>query len=210
MLLLVLYATAWGSRAPLPLPQPRADRVPPRGRAGRPESAPRRVLGGQANGVLAGLLAYHALAAGLVTTTPRRCRRPGYGSLPARSSRSASTSGILASDLRHAPSCATTLIVSLGLLSGLLQSGVIAAAVALLFATQAVLDPGERMVYILTNMINRIKRRGLLPSAVSFGVAGCLSSSTEEDEYPTATPDSVTVYRFDRPLSGSRYRNDSQ
>ena len=61
-----------------------------------------------------------------------------------------------ASDLRHAPSCATTLIVSLGLLSGLLQSGVIVAAVALLFATQAVLDPGERMVYILTNLINRI------------------------------------------------------
>jgi len=84
----------------------------------------------------------------------------------------------------------TTLIVSLGLLSGLLQSGVIVAAVALVFATQAVLDPGERMVYILTNMVNRIKWRGLLPSAVSFGVAGCLSSSTEEDEYPTATPDS--------------------
>ena len=61
---------------------------------------------------------------------------------------------------------------------------------SLLFATRAVLDPGERMVYILTNMINRIKRRGLLPTAVSVDVAGCLSSSTEEDEYPTGTPDS--------------------
>jgi gas vesicle protein len=53
---------------------------------------------------------------------------------------------MLASDYRHAPACATTLIVLLGLLSGLAQGGIIVAAVALLLATRALLDPATGAV----------------------------------------------------------------
>jgi hypothetical protein len=60
---------------------------------------------------------------------------------------------MLATDLRHAPACATTLIVSLGLLSELVQGGVIVAAVALLLATQAVLDRAT------TQLTRRLERR---------------------------------------------------
>jgi hypothetical protein len=113
------------------------------------------VLGGHAIGVLAGLLAYHALAAGLVATTPP----PPLSTAGLRLAASAvvsvglTTGGMLATDLRHAPACATTLIVSLGLLSELVQGGVIVAAVALLLATQAVLDRAT------TQLTRRLERR---------------------------------------------------
>lgn len=42
------------------------------------------------------------------------------------------TGGMLASDLRHSPACATTLIVALGLLPGFSGAGAIAGGVVLL------------------------------------------------------------------------------
>jgi hypothetical protein len=154
-LLLVLGATAWVAGLPFLFPSlgPTASllAVAP----GAPESAPRRVLGGHAIGVLAGLLAYQALAAGLVATTPP----PPLSTAGLRLAASAvvsvglTTGGMLATDLRHAPACATTLIVSIGLLSELVQGGVIVAAVALLLTTQAVLDRAT------TQLTQRLERR---------------------------------------------------
>ena len=46
---------------------------------------------------------------------------------------------MLTTDLRHAPACATTLIVSLGLLTGLPEAAVILSAVLLLAAVDYLL-----------------------------------------------------------------------
>jgi CBS-domain-containing membrane protein len=101
-----------------------------------PESRPRRVLGGHALGVIAGLACYALLAAGTTVAAP-----PPAGSTAGLRltvagvvSVGLTTGAMLATDLRHAPACATTLIVSLGLLStpheGLLVVGSVAALVA--------------------------------------------------------------------------------
>jgi CBS-domain-containing membrane protein len=154
-LLLVLGATAWVAGLPFLFPSLGPTAYLLAVTPGAPESAPRRVLGGHAIGVLAGLLAYHALAAGLVATTPPSPLSTAGLRLAASAvvSVGLTTGGMLATDLRHAPACATTLIVSLGLLSELVQGGVIVAAVALLLATQAVLDRAT------TQLTQRLERR---------------------------------------------------
>lgn len=97
-------------------------------------SRPRRVLGGHAIGVLAGLLAYH-LVAGDVSLTG------STGAWSLSSLRLAlsgvlavalTTVGMLATDTGHAPACATTLIVGLGILSTPVEGGIVVVAVAAL------------------------------------------------------------------------------
>lgn len=95
----------------------------------------REVIGGHLCGVLGGLSAYVLLADGLVLTSP-----PPAGSWPAaRLAGSAALSvalttvGMLLTRTVHAPACATTLIVSLGLLSTLRDGLVIIVAVMILF-----------------------------------------------------------------------------
>ncbi|MFC7082139.1 HPP family protein [Halorussus caseinilyticus] len=57
-------------------------------RPSAPTSVPRRVAGGHAVGVLAGLVTYHAVASGLAVTAPRpRSRARARRSRPAASSR---------------------------------------------------------------------------------------------------------------------------
>lgn len=101
-----------------------------------PTSQPRRVLGGHAIGVVAGLLAYHAFASGLVVTDPAATMDPDTLRLAgsAMVSVSLTTAGMVATDLRHAPACATTLIVGLGLLSTPVDGVVVLAAISLLLA----------------------------------------------------------------------------
>ncbi|QFU82230.1 HPP family protein [Natronorubrum aibiense] len=99
-------------------------------------TAPRRVIGGHVIGVVAGLLVYHLLASGLSMTT---AADPASleGLRLAASGVFATTltaGGMLATDTRHPPACATTLIVSLGLLSTLLEGVLIVAAVVVLVA----------------------------------------------------------------------------
>lgn len=53
--------------------------------------------------------------------------------------------GMLATDTRHPPACATTLIVSLGLLSTLLEGAIIILAVVLLVVTHRLLLATERL-----------------------------------------------------------------
>ncbi|MFC7082138.1 hypothetical protein [Halorussus caseinilyticus] len=49
------------------------------------------------------------------------------------------TAGMVAADLRHAPACATTLIVSLGLLSSVADALLVGTSIALLLATHRAL-----------------------------------------------------------------------
>jgi CBS-domain-containing membrane protein len=101
-----------------------------------PTSQPRRVVGGHAVGVAAGLLAYTLLAAPLVGTSPPPAASLGAVRLAASASLSVglTTAGMLAADLQHAPACATTLIVALGLLAAPLEGVVILLAVGVLVA----------------------------------------------------------------------------
>ena len=133
-LLVVLGATAWATGLPFLFPSlgPSAYAL-----AVSPSAATsqhRRVVGGHAIGVVAGLLAYHLLAPGLVAT-----QLPPAGSAAAlRLAASAvasvalTTLGMLATDHRHAPACATTLIVALGLLSTPVDGAIVVAAILLL------------------------------------------------------------------------------
>ncbi|UTF53826.1 HPP family protein [Natronosalvus rutilus] len=95
---------------------------------------PRRVVGGHLIGVVAGLLAYHVVAGDSAMTV---AYEPGSleGLRLATSGVLATTAtagGMLATDTRHPPACATTLIVSLGLLSTVLEGAFIVLAVAVL------------------------------------------------------------------------------
>lgn len=137
----VLGAIAWGSGQPFVFPSlgPTAYLMAVRPNGG--STAPRRVVGGHAIGVLAGLLAYHTLAPGLVVTGAPAARSVEGLRLVASAvvSVGLTTVGMRATDTGHAPACATTLIVSLGLLSSLEAGAVIVAGVlALVVADRAV------------------------------------------------------------------------
>lgn len=92
---------------------------------------PRRVVGGHAVGVLAGLLAYHLVAPGLTVTTAVPTTSTGHALLGASAVLSVvlTTAGMRLAGTGHAPACATTLIVSLGLLSSAVEAGVVVVAV---------------------------------------------------------------------------------
>ena len=106
------------------------------------QSAPRRVLGGHAIGVLAGLVAYHAVGGGVVITasmgsaTPAGLRLAVSGVVAV----ALTTAGMTVTDTGHAPACATTLIVGLGILSTPLQAAIIVLAVGILVGEQALLN----------------------------------------------------------------------
>ena len=96
----------------------------------------RRVVGGHAIGLLAGVLAYRLLAAGLVVTGPL----PPMSATTVRLAAAAvlsvalTTAGMVALDAEHAPACATTLICALGLLRTPVETGGVLLSVAVLLA----------------------------------------------------------------------------
>ncbi|WP_340099496.1 HPP family protein [Salinibaculum salinum] len=95
---------------------------------------PRTVVGGHAIGVAGGLVAFSLLAPDVAVTA----ELPPLSSDGLRLAASGvlatglTTGGMLATGLRHAPACATTLIVSLGLLSTPPQAAGILLAVVVL------------------------------------------------------------------------------
>jgi hypothetical protein len=96
-----------------------------------------RIVGSHCIGGAAGLLAYALLGAGVTLTPP-----PAAGSTAAfRLVASGVCSvvltswGMIATDTNHAPACATTLIVSLGLLSTPTQVAIIVVSVVVLVET---------------------------------------------------------------------------
>lgn len=136
LLFTLLGATAWLSGQPFIFPslgpsafilafERRGDRV-----------QPRRVVGGHLIGGVAGLLTWMALAMGIsLVATP-----PPLSVAGLRLAASATLSvmltswGMLVTDTVHAPACATTLIVSLGLLSTPTQVAIIVTSVTMLVA----------------------------------------------------------------------------
>ncbi|MGO8688093.1 MAG: HPP family protein [Thermoguttaceae bacterium] len=101
------------------------------------ENRARRVIGGHLIGVVSGLIAYHALAHGL--SLAALAPAPSADGLRLVASGVVSialtTAAMLAARANHAPACATTLIVSLGVLPGFLDGALIMAAVAGMFLT---------------------------------------------------------------------------
>jgi hypothetical protein len=97
----------------------------------------RRIIGGHTIGIASGFLSYHLLAWGLAFTSfpvtwsfsDLRLAASGIVSLLL------TTAGMLATRTRHSPACATTLIVSLGLMPSLEDCGIIFLAVLSLYGT---------------------------------------------------------------------------
>ncbi|WP_135853506.1 HPP family protein [Halorussus salinus] len=124
-------------------------------RPAAPASSPRRVAGGHAVGILAGLAAYHGIASGpLLAASAPALTAPAptlVAPPPALTASSVAlaasgvvsvvltTAGMVVADLRHAPACATTLIVSLGLLSSLADALLVGVAICVLLATHRAL-----------------------------------------------------------------------
>ena len=142
-LLVALAALAWGSGYPYLFPSLGPSAYALAVSPSAATSRPRRVVGAHLFGVLGGLLAYHSLAAGLTVTQPSPALSIDALRLAASAllSLGLTSLAMLTTDLRHAPACATTLIVSLGLLTSLTEAGVILSAVLVLVATDALL-PG--------------------------------------------------------------------
>ncbi|WP_137283701.1 HPP family protein [Halorussus salinisoli] len=106
----------------------------------RVERTERTVIGSHLIGGVAGFLAYLLFANGVaLTATP-----PGLSVDGLRLAASGFTSvvltswGMIATDMNHAPACATTLIVSLGLLSTPVQVVIIVVSVVVLVEVHAV------------------------------------------------------------------------
>lgn len=114
-------------------------------------SNPRRVIGSHVLGVAAGLLTYHLIAPGVVVTGQiAPLSVPGLR-LAASSVLAIvlTVTGMLHFDIRHPPACATTLIVSLGLLSevseGLLMIVAVVGLVVLQGALLRINDLSDRI-----------------------------------------------------------------
>lgn len=105
------------------------------------EHSARQVLGGHLCGVLAGLLVYHTVASGLAVTTVHAPLSMSSLWIAASGALSVvlTAGGMIATRTVHAPACATTLIISLGVLSSLVEGGIIVAAVALLYGAHRLL-----------------------------------------------------------------------
>jgi len=139
LLFTVLGALAWGSGEPFIFPSlgPTAFILAFERRGERTRVV--RVVGSHLIGGIAGLLAYSALAAGVsLTATPPPASMAGLRLAASGVLSIILTSwAMIATETIHAPACATTLIVSLGLLSTPRQVAIIGASVVVLIGVHA-------------------------------------------------------------------------
>ncbi len=109
---------------------------------GKSENTARRVIGGHLLGVAGGLLAYHLVARGLslaLFPAPHSLpllRLAGSGVI----SVVLTTLGMIKTRAEHPPACATTLIVSLGVMSTFGDALCIMLAVAVMYAVHRLLS----------------------------------------------------------------------
>lgn len=110
------------------------------------EATWRRVIGGHLIGVVGGLLAYHLIAHGLTLAAfPSALSHPLLClTVSGVISVVLTTLGMLAVKAQHPPACATTLIVSLGLLATFRDAIFIMLAVAAMYAVHKLLPPYQR------------------------------------------------------------------
>jgi hypothetical protein len=130
----VLGAIAWGTGRPFVFPSlgPSAFLLAadPRRENGRPA----RIVGGHLIGGVVGLGAWWLIAGGAALTATQPAFSPAGFRLAASATASvvATSWAMVATDAVHAPACATTLIVSLGLLSTPAEVAIIAGSVTAL------------------------------------------------------------------------------
>ncbi len=110
------------------------------------EDTGRKVIGGHLIGVAGGLLSYHLIAHGLSLSALPAPLSPPLLRLGASGVLSVvlTAVGMLAARAEHPPACATTLIVSLGVLSTFGDAFFIMLAVAAMYATYRMLPGGPR------------------------------------------------------------------
>lgn len=101
----------------------------------------RHVLGGHFCGVVAGLAVYHLFASGLIVTTFHTPFSTDGLWLAASGALSVAltAASMLLTRMVHPPACATTLIISLGLLSSFAEGVIIIVAVAILLGAHRVI-----------------------------------------------------------------------
>jgi len=138
-LLLIPALAAWGTGRPFIFPSlgPSAFALA----LGEDAISARRIVGGHLIGIVSGFFSYHLFAWGLAFHTfpvtwsfsDLRLAASGMVSLLLTSA------GMLATRTRHSPACATTLIVSLGLMPTLSDCAIIFLGVFSLYATHQVL-----------------------------------------------------------------------
>lgn len=130
VLLLALAVVAWVTGNPFVFPSLGPSAFVLVGIAGDVRDY-RRVVAGHVIGIVVGLLVYHLLAPGLVVTDGFAPFSPGLFRLGLSGALSVAltTGGMLVTRTVHPPACATTLIVSLGLLARPVEGVIIAVAV---------------------------------------------------------------------------------
>jgi hypothetical protein len=140
-LFVVLGVLAWASGQPFLFPSlgPSAFILAFEAESGREQSY--RIVVSHLIGGAAGLVAWSVLAADVpITATLTAFSMPGLRLAASATLSIVLTSwGMIATDTVHAPACATTLIVSLGLLSTPRQVGIIFMSVAILVVFHSIL-----------------------------------------------------------------------
>ncbi|WP_338726808.1 HPP family protein [Haladaptatus sp. DJG-WS-42] len=140
VLFTVLGLLAWVTGQPFIFPSlgPSAFILAFEGRSA--QTAPRRVIGSHFIGSLAGLVAYLLVANGVILTdsfapfSPAGLRLAASGVL----SIALTSFAMFETDTVHAPACATTLIVSLGLLSTPVKAATIVVSVVILVVSHRI------------------------------------------------------------------------
>lgn len=134
LLFTVLGAIAWVSGQPFIFPSlgPSAFIIAFERRSERTRTY--RIVGSHLIGGIAGLIVWSLLASGIsITTTPPAFSVEGLRLVTSATLSIMATSwAMIATDTVHAPACATTLIVSLGLLSTPIQVAIIVVSVIVL------------------------------------------------------------------------------
>ncbi|WP_050032177.1 HPP family protein [Halorubrum halophilum] len=139
LLFTVLGAIAWGTGQPFVFPSlgPSAFLLAFDRRSERDRAA--RIVGSHLIGGVAGIAAWTVIADGAaLTATPPAFSPEGFRlAASATVSLVATSWAMIATDAVHAPACATTLIVSLGLLSTPIEVAIIVASVTVLVGFHA-------------------------------------------------------------------------
>ncbi|PHQ37550.1 HPP family protein [Halorubrum persicum] len=139
LLFTVLGAIAWGTGQPFVFPSlgPSAFLIAFDRRSERDRAA--RIVGSHLIGGVAGFAAWWLIASGASLTATPPAFSPGGFRLAASATVSlvATSWAMIATDAVHAPACATTLIVSLGLLPAPIEVATIVASVTVLVSVHA-------------------------------------------------------------------------
>lgn len=139
-LLAVTSVVAWGTGTPFVFPSLGPTAYLLATQRTRDPGVLVRIVAGHGIGVVAGFLSYHLLGSGIVVTADLAPQSPELAALvvSATVALAVTSTAMLAFDAVHPPACATTLIVSLGLLATLRESMLIVVAVVVLVAAHVV------------------------------------------------------------------------